>query len=217
MNKLLVAIISALLIVQAISVNGVDIASATSAATFTCLKNAGNTFAIIRAYRSFGSLDPNANTNLANARTAGLSTDVYMFPCRGKNATTQVNELISGVSSNLYSTIWIDMETNPSTGCSWSGHDATTNCNFLTETINAIKAKGKTPGIYSSAVQWQGIFGSTTACSSHGSVPLWYAHYDNVQAFSDFKAFGGWTTPKMKQFAGDVTLCSTGIDKNWHP
>lgn len=180
MNKLVGAIILALFIVQTLSVIGIDIATATSAATFTCLKNAGNSFAIIRAYRSGGSLDANANTNLANARTAGLSTDVYMFPCRGKNATTQVNELISGISGNLYSTIWIDAETNPSAGCSWSGHDAASNCNFITETVNAIKARGKTPGIYSSAVQWQNIFGSTSACASVGSVPLWYAHYDNV-------------------------------------
>lgn len=108
MNKLLVPFLSAFLLVQALSVNGIDIANPTSAATFTCLKNAGNTFAIVRAYRSSGTLDTNANTNLANARTAGLATDVYMFPCRGKNATTQVNELISGITGNLYSTIWID-------------------------------------------------------------------------------------------------------------
>ena len=68
-----------------------------------------------------------------------------------------------------------------------------------------------------------------------------YAHYDNVAAFSDFKAFAGWTTPYAKQYAGDVTLCryalslehwwstdsldnvfvcfigSMGIDKNYSP
>lgn len=87
----------------------------------------------------------------------------------------------------------------------------------MTETINAIKAKGKSAGIYSSAVMWQNIFGSSSACPSVGSTPLWYAHYDNVQAFSDFKAFAGWTQPKMKQFAGDVTLCTADIDKNWRP
>jgi GH25 family lysozyme M1 (1,4-beta-N-acetylmuramidase) len=217
MTKLHYFLLVAVLIVQGISVNGIDIANPTSASTFTCLKNAGNTFAIIRAFRSTGVLDPNGNSNLNNARSAGLTTDVYMFPCRGKNATTQVNELTSGISSNLYTTIWIDVETNPSSGCSWSGHDATSNCAFLTETINAIKARGKTPGIYSSASMWQGIFGSSSACASAGSVPLWYAHYDNVQAFSDFKAFGGWTQPKLKQFAGDVTVCSSDIDKNWRP
>lgn len=218
MVKLLfLCIVSALLILQALAANGIDIANPTTAATFTCLKNQGNNFAIVRAYRSTGTLDTNANANLQNARTAGLTTDVYMFPCRGKNATSQVNELISGISGTLYSTIWIDVETNPSSGCSWSGHDAASNCNFLTEAINAIKAKGKNPGVYSSASMWQGIFGSTSACPGAGSVPLWYAHYDNLQAFSDFKPFGGWSQPKMKQFAGDVIVCNADIDKNWHP
>jgi hypothetical protein len=91
MSKLFSYLIIALFISQTVSVNGVDIANPISASAFTCLKNAGNTFAIVRAYRSTGSLDPNANNNLNNARAAGLTTDVYMFPCRGKNATTQVN------------------------------------------------------------------------------------------------------------------------------
>ena len=50
-----------------------------------------------------------------------------------------------------------------------------------------------------------------------GKVPLWYAHYDNSQSFSDFKAFAGWSSPKMKQYAGDATLCNTDVDKNWRP
>jgi len=89
-NLLLIGLLS-LIIIQTLAVNGVDIANPMSATTFTCLKNQGNTFAIVRAFRSTGVLDPNANSNLQNARTAGLTTDVYMFPCRGKNATSQVN------------------------------------------------------------------------------------------------------------------------------
>jgi GH25 family lysozyme M1 (1,4-beta-N-acetylmuramidase) len=215
--KIFLIFIIGLIAPQVLTLNGVDIATALTTNTFTCLKNSGNTFAIVRAFRSTGVLDSNANQNLNNAKSAGLSTDVYMFPCRGKNPTTQVNELVAGVTGSLYSTIWIDVETNPSLGCSWSGHDASTNCNFLIETINAIKAKGKQAGIYSSQTMWQSIFGSSSACATLGSIPLWYAHYDNVQAFSDFKSFGGWTKPTMKQFAGDVTLCNADIDKNWHP
>lgn len=89
--KMLSCLLVALLTVNILAANGIDIALATSASTFTCLKNQGNSFAIIRAYRSTGSLDPNANQNLQNARAAGLATEVYMFPCRGKNATSQVN------------------------------------------------------------------------------------------------------------------------------
>jgi GH25 family lysozyme M1 (1,4-beta-N-acetylmuramidase) len=117
--KIKIYLFIALLIIGTFAINGIDISQATSTSTFTCLKNLGNTFAIIRAYRSTGSLDANANQNLQNARAAGFSTDIYLFPCRGKNATAQVNELISGISSTLYSTIWIEVETNPSSGCSW--------------------------------------------------------------------------------------------------
>jgi hypothetical protein len=98
-----------LIVIQTLAVNGIDIANAMSATTFTCLKNQGNTYAIVRAFRSNGALDTNAASNLQNARTAGLTTDVYMFPCRGKNATAQVNELIGGISGSLYTTIWIDV------------------------------------------------------------------------------------------------------------
>ncbi len=64
---------------------------------------------------------------------------------------------------------------------------------------------------------WQTIFGSKTACPSVASVPLWYAHYDNNPSFSDFSAFGGWTKPSIKQFAGDVTVCGIDLDKNYKP
>jgi hypothetical protein len=42
-----------------------------------------------------------------------------MFPCRGKNGTAQVDEMMNGIPTNLYDTIWIDVETNPSAGCGW--------------------------------------------------------------------------------------------------
>lgn len=97
------------LVLAVLAANGIDIANPTATSTFTCLKNNGNTFAIIRGFRSSGILDTNAVTNLNNARAAGLATDIYMFPCRGKDATAQVNAMISGISSNLYGTVWIDV------------------------------------------------------------------------------------------------------------
>ena len=216
--KYLFVVLSCYFFISSVAaINGVDLYAATSISTFTCLKNSGNSFAIIRAFRSTGVLDTNANTNLQNAKAAGLTPDVYMFPCRGKDPLAQVNTMFNGVSGNLFSTVWIDVETNPSSGCSWKGYSAADNCAFLTSLIEGIAKFGKTPGIYSSYYQWQDIFGSTSACTSVSKVPLWYAHYDNVQAFSDFKPFAGWTKPYMKQYQGDVTVCSTDIDKNWRP
>lgn len=125
--------------------------------------------------------------------------------------------MVAGINTGLYSTVWIDVETNPSSGCSWGGHDANSNCQFLTDTINRIKSHGKKVGIYSSTYMWTSIFGSKAACPAVGAFDLWYAHYDNVMSFSDFSAFGGWTKPAMKQFAGDTTVCGLDVDKNYRP
>jgi hypothetical protein len=58
---------------------------------FPCLIQQGYYHSIVRAYHSYGAIDINAASLIKQSNNAGLSTDVYMFPCRGKNATTQVN------------------------------------------------------------------------------------------------------------------------------
>ncbi len=123
--------------------------------------------------------------------------------------------MYSTIEHTLYGSVWIDVETNPSSGCSWSGHDAASNCQFVTELVNEVKAKGKNVGIYGSKYMWQSIFGSISGCKSLASHPLWYAHYDDKASFSDYSEFGGWTKPHMKQYLGDVTVCGAGVDKNF--
>jgi GH25 family lysozyme M1 (1,4-beta-N-acetylmuramidase) len=94
----------------------------------------------------------------------------------------------------------------------WSS-TASNNVNFLTSMVNEGKAKGYSIGIYSSASQWNPIMGGSTKFASY---PLWYAHYDGKASFSDFSAFGGWTKPAIKQYAGTTSICSASIDKNYY-
>jgi hypothetical protein len=91
-------------------------------------------------------------------------------------------------------------------------------------------------GIYSSNSQWSPIMGGTSQFSRY---PLWYgefyfiflfsaltrvrpllccryAHYDYNPSFSDFVPFGGWNSPAIKQYAGDESFCSAGVDKNYY-
>lgn len=63
-----------LLTIDVLATIGFDISQATSTATYTCLKNQGYSFAIVRAYRSTGTIDPAASQNLQSARAAGLNT-----------------------------------------------------------------------------------------------------------------------------------------------
>ena len=108
--------------------------------------------------------------------------------------------------------IWLDIETNPSPGCSWASFDTYSNCMYVGELVQAIRNQGRAPGIYASYYMWQSIMGSANACTNLGDVPLWYAHYDGKDNFSDFVPFGGWTKPNMKQYVGDTTMCGAGVD-----
>ena len=121
------------------------------------------------------------------------------------------------MGSQNYGMIWLDIETNPSTGCSWSSFSAASNCQYVNELVTAIKGHGKVPGIYSSYYMWEGIMGAPGNCGGHNGLPLWYAHYDNVANFNDFTPFGGWTKPNIKQYLGTNTLCGAGVDYSWYP
>jgi hypothetical protein len=85
------------------------LAGSQTTSTYTCIKNAGYSYVIVRAFHSYGSIDTAATPSLTNAKSAGLATDIYMFPCRGKAANSQVDEMMSGISSSLYGMVWIDV------------------------------------------------------------------------------------------------------------
>jgi hypothetical protein len=73
--------------------------------------------------------------------------DTYLFPCRGKDATSQVNELFSCLSGVKFGQVWLDIETNPSDGCGW-GTDYSSNCDYIGEMLRAVESHGVRPGVY---------------------------------------------------------------------
>lgn len=92
MNRIVFIFLSlSLFFYTANCVLGVDLAGAFQTSTFQCLKNAGYHYSIIRAFHSTGSIDKTAVQSLTNAKSVGLETDIYMFPCRGKAASAQVD------------------------------------------------------------------------------------------------------------------------------
>ena len=109
-----------------------------------------------------------------------------MFPCRNKSADTQVYELVTAMGVTSYGIVWINVETNPSPDCSWNSPLSKFNCQFVNDIVNYLKANGKTPGIYSNYYMWETIMGSAGSCTILGSLPLWYAHYDNKASYDDF-------------------------------
>lgn len=79
--------------------------------------------------------------------------------------------------------------------------------------VNQGKKRGVSLGMYTSASQWNPITGGTT---KFGDLPLWYAHYDNNPTYSDWKNFGGWTKPNVKQYMGTTSTCGASVDLNFY-
>ena len=207
MSRLILLLLS--LTVPSLAVLGVDVSSLTS--SFSCLHSSGYNFAIVRGYQSSGNVDPNVVQNIKNARAGGMANvDVYLFPCVPcGNPSGQATSLVNAIKGQNYGMVWVDIEIY-----AWSSN-LSSNQNFITSMVNQLKALGQNVGIYTSYNNWQTIVGlGWTGCNSH---PLWYAHYDNNPSFSDYTAFGGWSKPNIKQYKGDATVCSAGVDLNYYP
>ena len=199
------------------ALDGGDISEPYDDKTFKCCKDHGWGYVIVRSYRSFGATDPNVKKSLEAAKAAGIPTrDVYHFPCRGKDAKAQVKEDVDYVGKDNFDTLWFDIETNPSSGCGWSG-DHSSNCAFLKDMIDEGKSLGVKVGVYASTYMWSSIMGDACHAGADAGVPLWYAHYDYTKSFSDFTPFGGWHKPTMKQYNDGVGMCSISADADWMP
>ena len=134
---------------------GVDFSTPLTAKEFDCFKSKGIEFVIPRAWLSGGAFDHNSIGNINNAHAAGIhEVDVYMFPCRGKSASSQVASLVSDLGSHAYGKIWLDVETNPSSGCSWESFSHASNCDYLSELVTAVRSHSKAVGIYASQYMW---------------------------------------------------------------
>eukprot|EP00055_Hartaetosiga_balthica_P011607 m.53345 g.53345 ORF g.53345 m.53345 type:complete len:169 (-) comp7663_c0_seq2:169-675(-) len=146
--------------------------------------------------------------------------DIYMFPdpSRG-DAQTQVDEMVNylakfnikpgGSKPATYGMLWLDIE-----GPQYWSKSQGTNQAFFNGLVSRAKSHGIPLGVYTSESQWIPIMGDW---SGGAAFPLWYAHYDGVESFSDFAPFAGWSHPSIKQYRGDATVCGAGIDENWYP
>jgi len=170
-----------------------------------CMKQAGYNYAIFRGYRSTGIFEPLIQQNLRNAEAAGIAhVDVYLFPCVScLNPRVQVDTLVDGLKGYNYGMIWIDIEIR-----AWND-DFATNQQFILDIVDQVKKRGVPVGVYTSYHNWENIVGINW--EGIKEVPLWYAHWDRATNFNDFKPFGGWTKPVMKQYASDLSLC--GMDE----
>ncbi|KJE96725.1 lysozyme [Capsaspora owczarzaki ATCC 30864] len=193
---------------------GVDVSDIVSEADWNCLSDNGYDFAIVRAGRSTGTVDLNAAQTIINARNAGIPyVDAYIFPCYScGNPADQIRNMVNNLrnAGASFGMIWLDIE-----GSGWSS-STSANIDFIQSMAQELINLGVSFGTYTSYSQWSPITGNANI-NALSSRPLWYAHYDNEPSFDDFSSFGGWSKPAIKQYDGDATACSVGVDKNWYP
>ncbi|CAM6001977.1 unnamed protein product [Sphagnum balticum] len=133
--------------------------------TFDCLKTNGYAFANVRAFTLEGiDLDLSVKDTLIYAKRAGIRTDLYIRPCRGKSPDIQVTAVMLVIAEQYYDRVWLYVDENPNVGCKW-GPDIAANCNFLKEMVKQIKYFQKPVGFYSTQKFWDTIISGTSVCS----------------------------------------------------
>ena len=208
---------AALMAVSAYAITGVDVSEPISESTWECLMSPGGQgpvqWASVRAYRSYGTPDSDAPASIKAARAAGIKhVSAYIFPCSScGDGAGQVNDAVYALNANDASPdmYWYDVETYD-----WSSNQQT-NRDFITDMIKKGKKLGIKAGIYSSYYNWEDIVGLSWTYPKDQGLSIWYAHYDNSQSFGDFKSFGGWSSPAIKQYEGDKSSCGVGLDYDY--
>lgn len=101
------------LIATAFSLIGIDTAPpVTLQSTFTCLKAAGYEFSNIRAFSlEGGDLDLlTVRDSAIYSQRAGLRTELFLRPCRGKSAKIQIDAIVLAVDEQYYERLWLYLE-----------------------------------------------------------------------------------------------------------
>jgi len=120
------------------------------------------------------------------------------------NADPQCNSAFSG-------RVWLDVEG----GFAYWFTSVAQNKAWYQSLVDACGTYAVNCGIYSSWVEWTGIFGGTSY-TYNPQFPLWTPRYDGVKSLKDFHPFGGWKTAQIKQYLGDQSLCGVPLDYNWN-
>lgn len=75
---------------------------------FQCLKEAGYTFANVRAFSLEGvDIDLSVIDTLIYSKKAGLKTELFIRPCRGKSAKAQIDVIVLAIPNQYYDRFWL--------------------------------------------------------------------------------------------------------------
>ncbi|KHJ84673.1 hypothetical protein OESDEN_15609, partial [Oesophagostomum dentatum] len=95
--------------------------------------------------------------------------------------------------------------------------NSTANINFLNSVLSRASQYGLSIGIYTSNYDWYHITGEATI--TNAVLWYWFVYGDGTRNespanYGDFQAFGGWTTPTVKQFGQDEIVCGVTVNRD---
>ena len=150
--------------------------------------------------------------------SAGIGTEIYMTPqpLGTKTAATQIDELYTSLTNAgiTIRSIWIQV-TSP---VNWSS-SSTTNVNFISALISRAQFRGLTVGIYTSVYDWNQITNNWTGAGQNLLLWYWNVYGSGVNGespanFGDFRAFGPFTSPTVKQFGQVESVCTLTVNRD---
>jgi GH25 family lysozyme M1 (1,4-beta-N-acetylmuramidase) len=205
------------------AVQGVDVASYQhpdgAAINWPDVAAAGVKFAVVKATEGAYYQNPNALTDLADARAAGLSVGAYAFAIPNGNgassrAVVQADYLLRYLGADSSTVpIMLDIEYDP-----YVSSDGTNQCYGLKPAamvswVSAFDAQvqrktGRLPVIYTPPSWWNTCAGGSTA---FGQIPLWVPAYTNAASPG---LPTGWSNWSIWQYTSSGTV--NGIDDAGH-
>jgi GH25 family lysozyme M1 (1,4-beta-N-acetylmuramidase) len=181
---------------------------------FPCFHRAGRDVAVIEGFDGGQGESSAIGICSKEAHKANMRVSVYAFMCprcgngdpEGDAAKFVRSLKDKGVE---YEHLYWDIETCP--GC-WG--DAKENIDFVKALVKGAESEGAPVAFYSNPNEWSQVMGDDRSFSKY---PIWYANYDWEENYHDWRDFGGWTHPHMKQY-GDHSDCGCfqGVDVNWY-
>eukprot|EP01132_Coremiostelium_polycephalum_P003132 gene3132-3914_t len=198
---------------------GFDISTRSTEKFFTCAKNSNYTKAIIRCYKEHGLIDTNCTDSITKARKANFTdVDVYFFPCPKckDSGMVQFGKMVNHImNSNLtFGMAWIDVEIVDRNPDYWY-KNTTLNGFYLASVFAGCVLNGITCGIYSNSRFWKTLINNSYP--SMAGAQLWYTNPDSNPNFDNFKPFGGWDYPVMKQYQFNTPICGMNTDLDFFP
>ncbi|MCC8140507.1 MAG: hypothetical protein LIO67_09485 [Lachnospiraceae bacterium] len=198
------------ILTQSSGSRGIDVSKYQGSIDWTAVKNAGITFAIIRAgYRgsSTGVLveDPYFKTNIKGATAAGIKVGVYFFTqaiteAEAVEEASMVLSLVSGYKITY--PIFIDTES--ATNGRANGLSKSARTAVVSAFCKTIKNAGYTAGVYASK-SW---FNNQLNASSLSSYCIWVAQYNSSCTYSG--KYNIWQYSSK----GSVSGISGNVDMN---